>query len=187
MSCRAECTSGRRHVQTCSGYAAGERYERQQKGMTCKKRTQEACRESEDGIMEMTRFEELGLDERILRAVTAMGFEETTPIQARAIPVQMKGTDIIGQAQTGTGKTAAFGISILQKLDVRNKKLQAVVLCPTRELAIQVAEELRSQDTAGLWRSGYCTADSLAQRRHPDYNRNAGAGNGSYEASDHKA
>ena len=144
MSCRAECTSGRRHVQTCSGYAAGERYERQQKGMTCKKRTQEACRESEDGIMEMTRFEELGLDERILRAVTAMGFEETTPIQARAIPVQMKGTDIIGQAQTGTGKTAAFGISILQKLDVRNKKLQAVVLCPTRELAIQVAEELRS-------------------------------------------
>ena len=73
-----------------------------------------------------------------------MGFEETTPIQARAIPVQMKGTDIIGQAQTGTGKTAAFGISILQKLDVRNKKLQAVVLCPTRELAIQVAEELRS-------------------------------------------
>ena len=93
MSCRAECTSGRRHVQTCSGYAAGERYERQQKGMTCKKRTQEACRESEDGIMEMTRFEELGLDERILRAVTAMGFEETTPIQARAIPVQMKGTD----------------------------------------------------------------------------------------------
>ena len=93
--------------------------------------------------MEMTKFEALGLDEKILRAITDMGFEETTPIQAKAIPVQMKGADIIGQAQTGTGKTAAFGIPMLQKLDSRNKKLQAVVLCPTRELAIQVAEELR--------------------------------------------
>ena len=75
--------------------------------------------------MEMTKFEALGLDEKILRAITDMGFEETTPIQAKAIPVQMKGADIIGQAQTGTGKTAAFGIPMLQKLDSRNKKLQA--------------------------------------------------------------
>ena len=122
---------------------SGERCGRQQRGMTCKRRTREAYRESEDGIMEMTKFEALGLDEKILRAITDMGFEETTPIQAKAIPVQMKGTDIIGQAQTGTGKTAAFGIPMLQKLDSRNKKLQAVVLCPTRELANQVAEELR--------------------------------------------
>ncbi len=73
-----------------------------------------------------------------------MGFEESTPIQAKAIPVQMEGQDIIGQAQTGTGKTAAFGIPLLQKMDPKNKKLQALVLCPTRELAIQVAEEIRS-------------------------------------------
>lgn len=92
--------------------------------------------------MERIKFEELGLDERILQAITDMGFEETTPIQARAIPVQMRGADIIGQAQTGTGKTAAFGIPILHKLNERNRKVQAVVLCPTRELAIQVAEEL---------------------------------------------
>ena len=94
--------------------------------------------------METTKFEELGLNEKILKAITDMGFEETTPIQAKAIPVQAEGRDIIGQAQTGTGKTAAFGIPLLQKLDPRNKHLQALVLCPTRELAIQVAEEIRS-------------------------------------------
>lgn len=94
--------------------------------------------------METVRFEELQLDERILRAVTDMGFEEASPIQAKAIPVQMEGVDIIGQAQTGTGKTAAFGIPLLQKIDPKNKKLQAIALCPTRELAIQVAEEVRN-------------------------------------------
>ena len=94
--------------------------------------------------MEALKFEELQLDERILRAVKDMGFEEASPIQAKTIPVQMDGRDIIGQAQTGTGKTAAFGIPLLQKVDPKNKKLQAVVLCPTRELAIQVAEEIRS-------------------------------------------
>lgn len=94
--------------------------------------------------METTRFEELGLNEKIVKAITDMGFEESTPIQAKAIPVQMEGQDIIGQAQTGTGKTAAFGIPLLQKMDPKNKKLQALVLCPTRELAIQVAEEIRS-------------------------------------------
>lgn len=93
--------------------------------------------------METIKFEELNLDERILRAVMDMGFEETSPIQAKAIPVQMEGLDIIGQAQTGTGKTAAFGIPLLQKIDPKNKKLQAVALCPTRELAIQVADEIR--------------------------------------------
>lgn len=93
--------------------------------------------------METIRFDELQLDERILRAVTDMGFEAASPIQAQAIPVQMEGLDIIGQAQTGTGKTAAFGIPLLQKIDPKNKKLQAVALCPTRELAIQVADEIR--------------------------------------------
>ena len=93
--------------------------------------------------METMRFDELQLDERILRAVADMGFEEASPIQAQAIPVQMEGRDIIGQAQTGTGKTAAFGIPLLQKVDPKSKKLQAIALCPTRELAIQVADEIR--------------------------------------------
>ena len=93
--------------------------------------------------METVRFEELNLDPRILRAVTDMGFEAASPIQAQAIPVQMEGKDMIGQAQTGTGKTAAFGIPMLQKIDPDNRKTQAIILCPTRELAIQVAEELR--------------------------------------------
>ncbi len=93
--------------------------------------------------METVRFDELQLDERILRAVADMGFEEASPIQAQAIPVQMEERDIIGQAQTGTGKTAAFGIPLLQKVDPKVKKLQAVALCPTRELAIQVADEVR--------------------------------------------
>ena len=94
--------------------------------------------------METIRFDELNLDAKILRAVTDMGFEAASPIQAKAIPLEIEGKDIIGQAQTGTGKTAAFGIPLLQKIDPKNKKLQAVVLCPTRELAIQVADEIRS-------------------------------------------
>ena len=94
--------------------------------------------------METIRFDELNLDAKILRAVTDMGFEASSPIQAKAIPLEIEGKDIIGQAQTGTGKTAAFGIPLLQKIDPKNKKLQAVVLCPTRELAIQVADEIRS-------------------------------------------
>jgi len=93
--------------------------------------------------METIRFEEMGLSEQILRAVTEMGFEEASPIQTKAIPIQLTGVDIVGQAQTGTGKTAAFGIPMLHKIDSKNKKLQALVLCPTRELAIQVADEIR--------------------------------------------
>ncbi len=88
-------------------------------------------------------FEELCLDPRIFKAVTEMGFEQASPIQAQAIPVAVDGKDMIGQAQTGTGKTAAFGIPLLQRVDPHNKKLQAVVLCPTRELAIQCADEIR--------------------------------------------
>lgn len=94
--------------------------------------------------MEEVRFEDLGLSPEIVKAVKAMGFEEASPIQAKAIPAMRSGRDIIGQAQTGTGKTAAFGIPMLEKLDPKSKKLQAVVLCPTRELAIQVAEEIRN-------------------------------------------
>lgn len=94
--------------------------------------------------MEALRFDELDLYPQILRAIQEMGFEEATPIQCKAIPVVMEGVDVIGQAQTGTGKTAAFGIPLLMKVDPHNKKTQAIVLCPTRELAIQVAEEVRN-------------------------------------------
>ncbi len=93
--------------------------------------------------METICFEELHLHQEILRAVAEMGFEAASPIQAQAIPAQLEGHDMVGQAQTGTGKTAAFGIPLLQKIDPDNKKLQAIVLLPTRELAIQVAEEIR--------------------------------------------
>ena len=94
--------------------------------------------------METVRFEEMGLSEEIQKAVRYMGFEEASPIQAKAIPAMISGIDLIGQAQTGTGKTAAFGIPILEKVDPKLKKLQAIVLCTTRELAIQVADEIRN-------------------------------------------
>ena len=94
--------------------------------------------------METVRFEEMGLSEEIQKAVRYMGFEEASPIQAKAIPAMISGIDLLGQAQTGTGKTAAFGIPILEKVDPKLKKLQAIVLCPTRELAIQVADEIRN-------------------------------------------
>ena len=94
--------------------------------------------------METVRFDELDLNPKILRAIREMGFEEATPIQSKAIPVGLEGVDLIGQAQTGTGKTAAFGIPLLMKVDSHNKRTQSIVLCPTRELAIQVAEEVRT-------------------------------------------
>lgn len=72
-----------------------------------------------------------------------MGFEETTTIQAQSIPYMLEGRDVIGQAPTGTGKTAAFGITVLERIDPKRKGLQAVILCPTRELAIQVAGEIK--------------------------------------------
>lgn len=92
--------------------------------------------------METVRFDELELDPRILHAIEDMGFEEATAIQSGAIPVALEGGDLIGQAQTGTGKTAAFGIPVLQRVNPKQKHLQAVILCPTRELAIQSADEL---------------------------------------------
>ncbi len=99
--------------------------------------------EKEGEEKEGLRYEDAGIDDRILRAVKELGFEHMTPIQEQAIPLFMTGRDIIGQAQTGTGKTAAFGIPILQKIDPENRALQAVILCPTRELAMQAADELR--------------------------------------------
>ena len=94
--------------------------------------------------MEIEKFEDLRLGKELLRAVEEIGFEEMTPIQAKAIPLIIEGKDVIGQAQTGTGKTLAFGLPILESIHTKIKKIQAIILCPTRELAIQVAEELKS-------------------------------------------
>lgn len=89
------------------------------------------------------RFEDMNLSNEICQAVLDMGFEEATPIQIRAIEAIMTGRDVLAQSQTGTGKTAAFGIPCLEKIDMNDKRLQALILCPTRELAIQVSEEFR--------------------------------------------
>lgn len=93
--------------------------------------------------MKKLKFEELNLSPKILRAVSDMGFEEASPIQSATIPVLLEGKDVIGQAQTGTGKTAAFAIPIIEKVNFESKQLQAVILCPTRELVMQVTEEFR--------------------------------------------
>ncbi len=93
--------------------------------------------------MEITRFEDVALTKEIERAISDMGFEEMTPIQARAIPPILQGRDVVGQAQTGTGKTIAFAIPIIEAVKARSKRTQAIILCPTRELAIQVSEEIK--------------------------------------------
>jgi ATP-dependent RNA helicase DeaD len=92
----------------------------------------------------VTAFKDLGLSEKIQQALDELGFQDPTPIQDQAIPELLGGHDVIGQAQTGTGKTAAFGLPLLQYLDPENDEVQAVVLTPTRELCIQVTQALRS-------------------------------------------
>lgn len=87
-------------------------------------------------------FDQLGLSSQVLKAVQDMGFEEASAIQSEAIPLAMEGKDLIGQAMTGSGKTAAFGIPLIEKIDSKINAPQAIVLCPTRELAIQVAGEI---------------------------------------------
>ena len=88
------------------------------------------------------KFSELNLKPEILKAIKRAGFEEATPIQAQTIPLALSGKDVIGQAQTGTGKTAAFGLPILQNLEKQHDTIQAIIIEPTRELAIQTQEEL---------------------------------------------
>jgi len=92
--------------------------------------------------MNRIQFSELSISKEVLKAVIEMGFEEATPIQSMAIPAALTGKDIVGQAQTGTGKTAAFAIPMLETLDIKEKGVQALVLCPTRELAVQISEEV---------------------------------------------
>ncbi len=90
----------------------------------------------------MQNFGELNLDKTIIQAINSMGFEEPTPIQSHTIPLALMGKDLIGRAQTGTGKTAAYGIPLIEKCEADSEMIQALVITPTRELAMQVAEEL---------------------------------------------
>ncbi len=92
--------------------------------------------------MNTTTFAELDLSSELIEAIKLMGFEAATPIQASCIPLIRSGRDVLGQAQTGTGKTAAFGIPALEAIDSSNNGIQTLILCPTRELAIQITGEL---------------------------------------------
>ena len=87
-------------------------------------------------------FSELNLSPELLKAIDKLGFEQAAPIQAEAIPLLMQGRDIVGQSQTGSGKTAAFAIPAVEKTDPRQRAVQVLILCPTRELAVQVSEEV---------------------------------------------
>src|SRR5687767_5455551 len=91
----------------------------------------------------MTTFEELGLDSKLIQATSELGFITPTPIQEKAIPVLLSGTkDLVGLAQTGTGKTAAFGLPLLQLVQSKEKYPQALIVCPTRELCMQIVNEM---------------------------------------------
>src|SRR6266436_2410646 len=87
-------------------------------------------------------FSELGLSPELLKAIDKLGFEQAAPIQAAAIPVLMQGKDVVGQSQTGSGKTVAFAAPAIEKINVLDRKTQVLILCPTRELAVQVSEEV---------------------------------------------
>lgn len=93
--------------------------------------------------MKKQTFDKFGLSDTTLQAIADMGFEEASMIQSESIPILLQGNDVIGHAQTGTGKTAAFAIPIIEKIDVNSRKVQSIVLCPTRELVIQVTDEFR--------------------------------------------
>ena len=108
-----------------------------------------------DGTSADLKFADLQIHPSVLRAVSDVGYETPSPIQAATIPAMMAGSDVVGLAQTGTGKTAAFAIPILSKIDTANKATQALVLAPTRELALQVAEAF-SRYGAHLPRSTCC-------------------------------
>lgn len=92
--------------------------------------------------MDTPAFSELGLDPELLKAVDKLGYESPSPIQAKTIPLLLSGKDVVGLSQTGSGKTAAFGLPALQMIDTSIKKTQVLILCPTRELSVQVCEEI---------------------------------------------
>lgn len=93
--------------------------------------------------LQPTAFSSLKLHPELLKNLASLGFEAMTPIQAQSLPAILAGKDVIGQGKTGSGKTAAFGLGLLAKLEVKKFRIQSLVLCPTRELADQVAKEIR--------------------------------------------
>jgi ATP-dependent RNA helicase DeaD len=114
-------------------------------------------------MSQLLRFDELSLSQEVQQAVTDMGFETASPIQSEAIPFILEGRDVIGQAQTGTGKTAAFGIPMIEKIIPFEKSVQGLILCPTRELAVQVTEEIKklSKYKKGVWVTTVYGGDSI--------------------------
>jgi len=122
----------------------------------------------------MTTFESLGLQEPILKGIQDLGFVAPTPIQEKAIPVLLSGDrDFVGLAQTGTGKTAAFGLPLLQQLDIKRRQPQGLVLCPTRELCLQITNDLKNFSkhlgdisvVAVYGGAKHCTAAARAEKR----------------------
>ncbi|MBP6385253.1 MAG: DEAD/DEAH box helicase, partial [Pseudarcicella sp.] len=116
-----------------------------------------------ENTVERLKFEDLNVSEEIKTAVKEMGFETASPIQSEAIPFILEGRDVIGQAQTGTGKTAAFGIPMVEKIIPFEKYVQGLILCPTRELAVQVTEEIKklSKFKKGVWVTTVYGGDSI--------------------------
>ncbi len=137
--------------------------------------------------MQKKRFAELDLAPEILKAIERMGFEEASPIQSAAIPVLLGGADVVGQSQTGSGKTAAFGIPAVQMVDPALRAPQVLILCPTRELAVQVAEEIAQlafykrgvRELPIYGGQSYERQFRGLQRRRADHHRHAGTGDGS--------
>ncbi len=107
------------------------------------------------------RFSEFGLSEPILRALDDLNYETATPIQEGTIAMLLKDRDVVGQAQTGTGKTAAFMLPILQRIDPEMRDVQALVLCPTRELALQVADHARKLRASTSTTSTWCRSTAV--------------------------
>ncbi len=94
--------------------------------------------------MHSTNFSTLNLKPALFENLASLGYHEMTPIQAQTLPLVVSGKDVIGQGKTGSGKTAAFALGLLQRLDVKKFRIQSLVLCPTRELAEQVAKDIRT-------------------------------------------
>jgi superfamily II DNA/RNA helicase len=121
-------------------------------------------------------FNETGLHENVLRAITEMGFVNPTPIQEKTIPQILESkNDLVALAQTGTGKTAAFGLPVIQLTELQDKNVQTLVLCPTRELGLQITKDIqtftqiysRFQSGSGIWWSSYLKSDQGLKKGSP--------------------
>ena len=132
-------------------------------------------------ITQGARFDTLGLSPAMLRALNKKGYEESTPIQAGCIPPMLEWKDVTAKAPTGTGKTFAFGIPIIEHIDTESDQLQAVILAPTRELALQITSEMRD---LAQFQPGIRTADRRAEKASPDRGGNAGPSGGPHETAD---